>query len=67
MCACTPAQSRRGLLVQLRELDIAARSGDTDRAAQLVAVITTGVGAIVPDDIRGDKNIATLRSPRRPS
>jgi hypothetical protein len=45
-----PAQSKRGLLAQTRELGYAALCGDTDQAEHLVAVIRAGVEGLVSDD-----------------
>jgi hypothetical protein len=50
MTTC-PAQSKRGLLAQIRELSNAATSGDTDRAERLVRVLCDGVEGLVPDDV----------------
>jgi hypothetical protein len=48
--ALCPAQSKRGLLAQIRELGEAALRGDTDQAERLVAVIIESVDGLVPDD-----------------
>ena len=48
--ALYPAQSKRGLLAQIRELGEAALRGDTDQAERLVAVIIESVDGLVPDD-----------------
>jgi hypothetical protein len=42
-----PAQSKRGLLAQIRELADAALCGDTDRTEHLVTVIRAGVDNLV--------------------
>jgi len=44
-----PAQSKRGLLAQVREVGKAAMCGDADRAARLVKVLRDGVEALVAD------------------
>lgn len=49
-CIGEVAKSRRGIHEQLRELDIAVRSGETDIAARLVEVLTKGIEAMMPDD-----------------
>jgi hypothetical protein len=49
MCIC-PAQSKRGLLAQVRQLREAALDGDTDQAEHLAAVILAGVEGLVSDD-----------------